>query len=238
MLMKAFVVVVIVLSIGSFIQSKPTVQQPAKVRRSRPTTSKKATIQQSTVKEILGIDKVDSVVKDVISKSTERVSSSFILTDDSFGRLRETGYSEAVLYQLGAMKDQRVEGRDRFEDAIRTKVGNDMWTQAWFKKDEILVSASTSLIVEADFVKRVEALILETRAPGHGDPKEWLEKNFQRFLTGYIVHIELTSKNKNIIILRTEGLDKYLDSLKAKCGEISCPGTPPCCGDECDPCKP
>jgi hypothetical protein len=239
--MKKFLIAIVIFNIGCSSQSKPpgkpSAANEATVQLTPVDGTKTVLQQQSTVKEVLGTEKVDSLIKDVISKTSKSVSSSFILTAEALRQLRASGAPEAAVDRLSTMRDQRVEGKEQFEAAVKSRVGYGMWEKG-FKNYDLERLASTSLVVKDDFVKQVESLILDSRAPTKSDPKEWLEKSFRRFLEGYIVYTEATSKDKNVIVLRTDGLDKYLKEQAAKCGELSCPGTPPCCGDECDPCKP
>lgn len=183
---------------------------------------------KSTIIQVLGAEAVKTVVRDAISEAAEEVSSTYVLTTASFDRLKERGTSEAALANLRTMAGERIGGREKFEavvtDRVEASVRNDL--------EQI---ARTKLIATDEFLKRVEALVLESPLPQHSDPKTWVEKHFKRFLAGYIAYVEASSKNQNEIVLKTDRLNEYLKA--AKCGELSCPGTPPCCGDECDPCK-
>src|SRR5947207_1244478 len=99
--MARIITVVVAVNLAFLTQSKAftrtgVIQQPATNRitttksETRSETAKKEALMQKTVKEVLGISSVDVVVKDVISRETKRVSASYILTEDSFGRLRES----------------------------------------------------------------------------------------------------------------------------------------------------
>lgn len=187
----------------------------------------------STIQESLGRDEVKSILRSAISESAAQAANSFAVTDKTIEALKSAGVPTSVLTRLESspIKGREIEGEKNFLEVVSNAIGKED-TETY--KGVILSHTRGYLVVTEDFLNHVESLVLKTVGPDK-DVKEWLRRNFRKFLANYISYTKQQSDVRNRITLGTQRLNEYLQ--QAKCAELECDGVPPCCGKLCDPCK-
>jgi hypothetical protein len=191
----------------------------------------------ATLEQVLGREKVESILKKVINRKIESYSKSYLVTEELLKEARSVGVPSDTLTKLENIKGQQFQGEGKFQDALNKTIGQ----QDADRFESVITSnARGYLIVTDDFISRVEKLVLRTEAPDTGDREKWLEDGFERFLSEYISFS--VKEGKNRITLATNGpnarppLDSFINTQRAKCGEIPC-SVPPCCGKTCKACR-
>lgn len=189
-----------------------------------------------TVRQVLGEEQTRSILKAAIAASVAQASDTYLLTDKSIEALKKAEISELVLLNLSnseELKDKEIVGKKIFLRAVSKAIGEE---EARRYKDVILVNTQGYLILNEQFEIIVTGEVLHAKAPSK-NVREWLERNFRRFLSGYVLYLKDKSEIKNRLISHERFVDAFLKLQAAKCGEIPCAGVPPCCGDLCDPCR-
>lgn len=190
---------------------------------------------RQTAKETLGEAKVRAVLDDAVNQSKKQLADTYLITAETLDELRSNRLSKDSLDKLQSLKGQEFKGSDRFFAAVQGKIEAD---EALRFKSLILNSAERRIVVKDDFISKVGQLLLQTPAPreaGRGEEEEWLREGVHKFIIEYTSYLKARHREKTMLVVGTEDLEKFLSKRRKKCGELPC-SIPPCCGD-CDPCK-
>lgn len=198
-----------------------------------------------TVQHILGKTQTQAILKEAMAESVARAADTYLVTKQSIEELEKAGVPPMVLEQLEgrlidsvilvvnkelSLLDKEIEGKDNFLQALRWAIGEDETRRYG---SAIIAHTQGYLILDTDFEDIVTARVLSTKAPDK-DVRPWLEKNFRKFLSNYVLYLKGKSDIRNRLTSHEYRLADFLQN--AKCGEIECTGVPPCCGKLCDPC--
>lgn len=201
-----------------------------------------ATQTPATLQQVLGQEKVRSILNKVIMRKIESFSKSYVITEQALDQVRSVGVPGDTLNKLEVIKGKEIQGEQKFQVALIETLGQ----QDSIKYESVISSnARGYLIVKDDFLRTLEELVLNTAAPDTGDREKWLENGFDKFLSDYLNFVSgnadgtrgvnrltLAANNESASAL----LRNFIDSQRGKCGEIPC-SVPPCCGKTCSVCR-
>jgi hypothetical protein len=186
-----------------------------------------------TFQNVLGKDRVDEIMKEVITKAEARQADKFLVSDESINRLKTSGLPNSTVKQLETLKGKEVQGKGQFLEELQLALGKQDVKRF---KAVILLNTQGALVVTEEFFEPVEAMILKTEVVEPRRASKSLRMGFGRFLDHYVEFLDTTSTNKtNRVTLGKENLEQFIESRRATCNISPC-DIPPCC-DLCLSCK-
>ena len=186
-----------------------------------------------TFQSVLGKDRVDEIMTEVISEAEARQADSFLVSDESVNQLRTAGLPDRTVTHLQTLKGKEVQGRSEFLEELERALGRQ---DAKRFEAVILLNTQGSLVVTEEFFDPVEAMILKTEVGNSPQASKALREGFGSFLSHYVQFLGAASgKKTNRFTVGKQNLEQFIESRRESCNLSGC-DIPPCC-DLCQKCK-